>query len=180
MTEPARPAFTPAPGWPARQPSEPLGYERPPYAFQPEPHTSMYRARPYVTGPVVVQPSQPPRHKKHTGRIVGAVAAVVSVLVFIALAAGMAARSGYKPADPAGVTACVNAWTKLHDDGVTARVLRLGAAGNESAEAVELGNASDVDKGAVCGTLTAPDDAYATKQINAKTGDDYKPGKAAS
>jgi len=95
-----------------------------------------------------------------------------------AVASATPTPTGYQPQSPAGVAACIRAWVKIHNDGITAKVLReAGSKGNTSADQAAnmtfMANMSDVTKGAVCGTLSYPDRKYATAQINAKTGDHY-------
>lgn len=97
--EMSTPPSPPAPGWPPRQPGEPFGYERPPYAYQPEPEpmTAMHRARPNAYGPPMPPQPQSSRRKGHTGRNV--FLALLGVLVVIG-AAVSALSGGTKPSGP--------------------------------------------------------------------------------
>jgi hypothetical protein len=106
-------------------------------------------------------------------------AAVSSPAATASAASTSSAADAYQPTDPAGVQACISAWVKLHNEGVTAKVLaEAEAKTSEAAELTLMGNMADAEKGAVCGTLSRVDDTYATAQINARTGDDYKVGSA--
>ena len=73
----------------------------------------------------------------------------------------------------------VAAWVKLHNEGVTAKVLADATAKtSQAAELTLAANMADALKGVVCGTLSKADDTYATAQINAQTGDNYQVGSA--
>jgi hypothetical protein len=96
----------------------------------------------------------------------------------LALALGLGAcgsSSGYKPSNPPGVRACISAWLKLHDDGVTAAVMAHPKT-IASIEVLAAVPPADVSATDACVTISHADDTYATAQINAQTGDHYKPG----